>query len=222
MVKTWTRTGGMAVASLAVGLMVAASGMPANASETTAATEPNDSISEISDQLAAGISTDSEFYDTFVNSPGFHYAPAPDVDEKASTDSGSGADLASLVMAPDVWAGKCEYTGRADYPHVTNREASVHGYWVRLSGSCPSTARVTVDLQAYACSNIGCIWITQNTAEGTFASGSGTGRWATPHKACASAREIGWRGRVDVDLTGKVDPFGYQYSAQRDLMCTPA
>lgn len=27
---------------------------------------------------------------------------------------------------------------------------------------------------------------------------------------------------VDVDLTGKVDPFGYQYSPKRDLACAPA
>ena len=220
--KIWEKLGGMGVASLAAVLMVTTGAVPAKASELSPGTESNESVPVFTDPLAVGISMDSELYDTIVNSPEFHYAPAPDTAEEAVTGSGFGAVPASPVMAPDVWAGKCEYTGRADYPHVTNREASVHGYWVRLSGTCPSTARVTVDLQAYACSSIGCIWITQNTAEGTFAPGSGTGRGATPHKACASTAKIGWRGRVDVDLTGKVDPFGYQYSAERDLLCTPA
>jgi hypothetical protein len=222
MVKIWAELGGMGIASLAAVLMVTAGAVPANASEPSPATESNESASDLSDQWPEGISMDSELYDTIVNSPGFHYAPGPETDEDTGTGPGFGTDLASPVMAPDVWAGKCEYTGRADYPHVTNREASVHGYWVRLSGSCPSTARVTVDLQAYGCSSVGCIWITQNSDEGTFAPGSGTGSWATPHKACASAATVGWRGRVDVDLSGKVDPFGYQYSAERDLMCTPA
>lgn len=218
--RIWTKLRGMVVASLAAILTVTAGAMPANASEATTATEPNDSSSESSEQLAAGISKDSELYDTIVNSPGFHYAP--DADEKTATDSGSGADVASPVRAPEVWAGKREYTGRADHPHVNNRQALVHGYWVRPSGRCPSTATVTVDLQAYACSNIECIWMTQNTAKGTFAPGSGTGLWATPHKARASTATVGWRGRVDVDLTGKVDPFGYQYSDELELMCAPA
>ncbi|MFD7311960.1 hypothetical protein [Promicromonospora sp. NPDC059942] len=212
----------MGVASLAAVLMVMSGAVPASASEPSFGAEPNEPVAIFSDQVAAGISMDSELYDTIVNSPGFHYAPAPGADKQTVTGSASGADLTSPVMAPDVWAGKCEYTGRGDYPHVTNREASVHGYWVRLSGTCPSKARVTVDLQAYGCGSIGCAWITQNTAEGTFAPGSGTGRWATPHKACASTATVGWRGRVDVDLSGKVDPFGYQYSVERDLMCTPA
>jgi hypothetical protein len=33
---------------------------------------------------------------------------------------------------------------------------------------------------------------------------------------------VGWRGRVDVDLTNWSDPSGYQYSVERDLACYPA
>lgn len=58
--------------------------------------------------------------------------------------------------------------------------------------------------------------------QGTFEPGSGTGRWATPHKACVSTAVVGWRGRVDVDLSWQVDPFGYDYSQARDLSCSPA
>ena len=113
-------------------------------------------------------------------------------------------------------------TGRADYPHVTNFEASVHGYWVVLSGTCPSTAKVTVDLRAVECTPFGCVWITQDTRSGTFTPGSGTGHRATPHKACANAKKVGWRGQVDVDLTGVNDPSGFQYSPEVNLACSPA
>lgn len=120
-------------------------------------------------------------------------------------------------------AGTCTYKGVADHPHITANEASVHGYWIKKSGTCPSTAKVTVDIQALACSSVfGCTWVTQNTKSGTFLAGSGTGRWATPHHPCRNKNKVGWRGRVDVDLTNWNDPKGYDYSVEKDLACTPA
>lgn len=114
--RIWGELGGMGVASLAAVLMVMSGAVPASASEPSFGAEPNEPVAIFSDQVAAGISMDSELYDTIVNSPGFHYAPAPDADKETVTGSGSGADLTSPVMAPDVWAGKCEYTGRGTIP----------------------------------------------------------------------------------------------------------
>jgi hypothetical protein len=126
------------------------------------------------------------------------------------------------LSANRSWWG-CDYEGRANYTHVTNNEASVHGYWVQLGGTCPKTATVTVDLQALFCDMDGdCSWITQKTNSGTFTSGGGSGNWATPHKTCGGANLVAWRGQVDVDLTDFADPYGYDYGVARDLNCYPA
>lgn len=193
--------------------------MPSNASEETIKL-PALSARGIAREFPSGISEGSEAYEKFVNSPGFHFAPAPrDVDSPKET-----LFKYTVAEVSPMWtSGSCHYAGRADYPHVTKGEASVHGYRVVDSGSCPSTAKVTVTLQAWACSGIyGCIWVNQKSASGTFEPGSGTGRWATPHEPCVTTGKIGWRGRVDVDLTGQVDPLGYDYSAKVDLNCAPS
>lgn len=120
------------------------------------------------------------------------------------------------------WWG-CGWDGKTDYPHVTSGEASVHGYWVYNSGNCPSTANVTVKLHALGCSNFGCAWITQQTATAIGVTpGSGTGHWATPHKACASANTVGWRGQVGVELKDFWHPYGATDGPAKDLNCTPA
>lgn len=120
------------------------------------------------------------------------------------------------------WWG-CDYEGRADYPHLTNGEASVHGYWVKTGGTCPSTATVTANLQALYCDMSGNSgWKTQDTRSGTFTSGSGSGNWATPHKSCGGQSSVAWRGEVDVNLTDFADPLGYHYGSAKDLNCYPA
>lgn len=205
-------------ASAVLSLMLVVA-MPSNAAETTSKS-PALSDQEIAQEFPSGISEGSEAYEKFVNSLGFHFAPAPrDADSPKETLFMS----AAAEISPMWTSGSCHYGGRADYPHVTKGEASVHGYWVVDSGSCPSTAKVTVTLQAWACSSVyGCGWINQKSASGTFEPGSGTGRWAIPHEPCVTTGKIGWRGRVDVDLTGQVDPLGYDYSEQVDLNCTPS
>lgn len=143
-------------------------------------------------------------------------------DPNESAESTESTESTESVISPySSWWG-CDYEGRADYPHVTNGEASVHGYWVKTGGSCPATATVTVNLQALRCSAAGCTWVTQATDFGKFVSGSGTGKWATPHKACANSNLVGWRGEVDVNLTDFADPFGYHYGTAKDLSCSPA
>jgi hypothetical protein len=126
------------------------------------------------------------------------------------------------ISANRSWWG-CDYKGTANYTHVTNNEASVHGYWEQLGGTCPKTATVTVNLQALFCDMDGdCSWITQKTNSGTFTAGGGSGNWATPHKTCGGANLVAWRGQVDVDLTDFADPYGYDYGVARDLNCYPA
>lgn len=131
-------------------------------------------------------------------------------------------EVQSDVVSPMSSWGGCDYEGVGDYPHVTRNQASVHGYWVKTGGTCPGTAKVTVDLQALLCGMGGCSWVTQNTDSGTFQPGSGTGRWATPHKTCANTNSVGWRGEIDVDLTNWADPYGKHYSPAKNLNCSPA
>lgn len=219
--KAWTKVSGTVVTSLAAVMILVTGAIPASASTLT--TDSDESVSAIKEQLADGISTESELYEVVSSSPGFHYASAAEAPELVADDSGEGVELADPKVSPYVWWFSCNYDGRADNPHVTRNQASVHGYWVVNSGSCPSTATVTVNLQALACSSFyGCTWITQNTSSGTFTPGSGTGHWATPHKTCANTSRTGWRGQVDVNLTGVPDPYGYQYGPALDLSCSPA
>lgn len=171
---------------------------------------------------AASTSGASEISSQIASDPNARYVSVTEATEMFGFDPNENAESTEPEISPfDSWGG-CDYEGRADYPHVTNFEASVHGYWIKTGGTCPSTATVTVDLQALLCSSFGCTWVTQETDAGTFKPGSGTGRWATPHKDCASSSLVGWRGQVDVNLTDWADPYGYDYGAAKDLNCSPA
>jgi hypothetical protein len=197
------------VASVAFLLVLAASG-PAHAAPTNLTIPASD--------MSGLIASD----------PGSEYVSIAEAKREFGFDPAV-EELEPLVTPePEVtplwsWWG-CDWRGVADYPHKTNGEAAVHGYWVRDGGDCPSTGTVTAQLQALACSSLyGCTWITQSThtVKGVKP-GSGTGHWATPHKRCASSSTVGWRGRVDTALTAFYDPFGWDYGAQKDLACSPA
>lgn len=221
--RTRTALSAVLTTSLAALTLVA---LAAPAGATKPEPTPSEPVAESPLRLGGEISTDSPEYARLASSPDFHYAPATPANLRrvAATPP---LDAGLAVVAPLVWAGNCEFTGKGGNPHISTkwggRQASVHGYWVKISGTCPSTAKVTVDLQALACSSLyGCMWVTQNTDSGTYTPGSGSGKWATPHKPCANANRVGWRGRVDVDLTNVNDPSGYQYSPELDLDCSPA
>ncbi len=159
------------------------------------------------------------------NSPDFRYVSVSEAKSSFGyeAENVSASDQNSTPSLTPLWSWwGCDWRGVADYPHVTNGEASVHGYWVRDGGNCPATGTVTVELQALGCGSLGCVWITQDTrtVKGVYP-GSGTGRWATPHKTCASSRMVGWRGRVDTALTDFYDPFGWDDGPQKDLYCSP-
>jgi len=167
----------------------------------------------------------AELAEQVLNDPDMEYVTVAEAIAQYGYDPNASFE-APAVDEPSItplWSwGGCDYVGKADYPHVSSNQASVHGYWLKTGGTCPSTALVTVDLQALACTSLVCAWVTQNTAAGTYVSGSGTGKWATPHKTCANTRLVAWRGQVDVDLTDWADPYGYDYSAEIDLNCSPA
>ena len=140
-----------------------------------------------------------------------HFAPYPRV---ASLMAESG----------NITAGSCTYRQAIDDPHISSTAplaASVHGWWLRVSGTCPSQANVDVYLQGYWCDIYGCRWITVASGSSNVYAGGGAGRRATARKTCSSSKTVGWRGFVDVDLIGVSDPAGYTYSAIRNLACSP-
>jgi len=169
----------------------------------------------------------SEVSSLIANDPDMTYVSVTEAEEQFGFDPEAESVEPVTGIEPEItplwsWWG-CDWHGQADYPHVTNGEASVHGYWVRDGGDCPSTGTVTVELQALGCTSLGCTWITQETdTVSGVTPGSGTGHWATPHAHCATVNPVGWRGRVDTALTDFYDPFGWDDGPERDLNCTPA
>lgn len=157
---------------------------------------PNDSLSEPSRPSASG-----------------HFVPYP------------GGDITPLAESGNITAGSCTYRQAIDNPHISStapRATSVHGYWQRISGTCPSTANVDTYLQAYWCDRFGCRWIVVASRSGDVRPGGGSGRRVTARRTCSSSsRTVGWRGFVDVDLNGVSDPPGYTYSPPVNLACVP-
>ena len=201
------KVGLILVALLTVSLAIptAAQAEPAGPSTVTTATD----VLEISSQI--------------MNDPEARYVGVAEANEQFGYDSNENAASSEPGISPySSWWG-CDYEGSADYPHVRSNQASGHSYWAHTGGVCPTTATVTVNLQALLCSSMfGCTWVTQATDSGTFNPGSGTGKWATPHKNCANSNLVGWRGQVDVNLTDFADPPGYHYGTAKNISCSPA
>lgn len=132
-----------------------------------------------------------------------------------------GGDITPRAESGVITAGSCSYKQAIDWPHVSGGDASVHGWWLYWSGSCPSKANVDVYLQAWWCDGWGCRWITVASGSGDYYAGGGAGRRANARKTCTASTTVGWRGFVDVDLIGVSDPPGYTYSDIRNLACRP-
>jgi hypothetical protein len=160
------------------------------------AAPPNDALSEPSRPSASG-----------------HFAAYP------------GGDITPLAESGNITAGSCTYRQAIDNPHISStapRATSVHGYWKRISGTCPSTANVDTYLQAFWCDQFGCRWITVASNSGNVNPGGGAGRRITARRVCSSSsKTVGWRGFVDVDLNGVNDPAGFTYSPAVNLTCVP-
>ena len=133
-----------------------------------------------------------------------------------------GDDITTLAQSGDITAGSCTYRQAIDDPHLSSGDVSVHGWWLKIVGTCPAKAEVTVYLQAYWCDSIfGCRWITVDADAGKYYAGGGAGKRATARKTCSDVTSVGWRGYVDIDLIGVGDPSGYTYSATKNLLCSP-
>jgi hypothetical protein len=152
-----------------------------------------------------------------------HFAPYPGVAGSAGQRSGlRPTRITPLAESGNITAGSCTYKQAVDNAHLSGGETSVHGYWLKVSGTCPSTANVDAYLQAYWCDVYGCRWITVASASGDYYAGGGSGRRATARRTCAGTSTTGWRGFVDVDLNGVSDPSGYTYSPPQNLACRPS
>ncbi|OZV71920.1 hypothetical protein CA850_32800 [Micromonospora echinospora] len=121
----------------------------------------------------------------------------------------------------NIVAGSCTYRQANDDPHLSSGDASVHGFWLYIAGTCPSKANVDVYLQAFWCDPFGCGWVTVDSGSGDYAPGSGSGTRANARINCSSSTEVGWRGVTDVDLPGIADPPGMYYGTPKDLPCSP-
>lgn len=137
----------------------------------------------------------------------------------------SGGDVAPLAESGDIAAGSCIYRQAIDNPHISSTApaaASVHGWWLNTGGTCPSLATVSVALQGFWCDGLGCRWITVAPGTGDHVAGGGGGNRTTARRPCSdTARLVGWRGLVDVDLVGVVDPPGLTPSTIVNLNCVP-
>lgn len=136
----------------------------------------------------------------------------------------SGGDVTPRAESGSITAGSCTYRQAIDNPHISStapRATSVHGYWKRVSGACPSKANVDTGLQAYWCDPYGCRWIEVAFDSGDVFAGGGSGKRITARDSCSRTTVVGWRGRVDVDLIGVDDPAGFTYSGPVNLNCAP-
>lgn len=140
---------------------------------------------------------------------GSSWAPYPERTVSPMTESGV------------IIAGGCKYKQANDDPHLSSGDTSIHGWWLRGGGTCPSKANVDVYLQAYGCGPFGCQWITVDSGSGDYVPGPGSGKWANARLQCSSTAVVGWRGYTDVDLPGIIDPSGVTYSTIRNLACSP-
>ena len=125
-----------------------------------------------------------------------------------------GSDGAASAPTAQTVAGSCSYETRGDWPHRSGADVSAHGWWIYLSGSCPSQADVTVYLQQYWCDAWGCRWITRAQGAKRVYAGGGSANRANARKYCDSSEYTGWRNVVDVDLVGVSDPSDKAYIIQ--------
>jgi hypothetical protein len=140
-----------------------------------------------------------------------HFAPYP------------GGVTAEAQSGP-ITAGSCTYEQAIDDPHISSTAplaASVHGWWLKDSGTCPSKANVDVYLQGWWCDVYGCRWMTVASGSADVYAGGGSGNRVTARRTCSSSKTVGWRGQVDVDLIGVSDPSGLTDSTIKNLACEP-
>lgn len=190
----------IAMTMIAGGLLAAASIVPASAS-----------LADVPDGTPTAESSEAE-QGYFTVRPGSTSAPGPGI-------------IAPLATAnPVITAGNCKYTQELDYPHTSDGDASIHGWFNKAGGTCPK-AKVSVFLQAWWCDSAGCRWVTvarsDPDAPAVYAGGGSANRVNARITCRAGSAAVSWRGYVDVDLVSVNDPSGVRYSDQKNLNCEP-
>ena len=149
-----------------------------------------------------------------------HFTVDPSAGGPASP-ADSSYDLETSFSWP--WTD-CEHEGRADSPHKSQGQASVHGWWNALNEECPDKADVWVELWAYACGEIsgecGYVKITRSSTR-RIAPGGGRGKRATARHTCASVTSVTWIGRVDVDIPNEIDGSEKWWGPSNTISCSP-
>lgn len=187
---------GVLICAALTSLAVPASASPASPSPPPTDPPPEDPSSPAFDPAAADV----------------EWAPYP------------GGDIVSPnVVGSVITAGSCKYRQANDDPHAPRSSyASIHGWWQKAGGTCPSKANVDVYLQAYGCNPYpNCDWFTLDSGSGDYVPGPGSGKWANARHNCSSSRTVGWRGYTDVDLPGISDPSWDTVSNVENLPCVP-
>jgi hypothetical protein len=92
------------------------------------------------------------------------------------------------------------YSANGDYAHVTNNQASAHGYWDWTSAGAPvRTAYVLIALQKYNASTGQ--WVTVATASNPAqGNGSGSGRRTPVNFPCNGTAKTQWRSAVTANI----------------------
>ena len=145
-------------------------------------------------------------------SAGGHFAPYP------------GGGITPFASSGPLTSGGCTYAQRNDDPHISSTAplaASVHGWFDRISGTCPQ-ATVKVYLQGYYCTGGQCGWVTVSFSSGDVFAGGGSGNRITARRTCAGSSLTGFRGITDIDLIGISDPQVFTFSTIVNLGCVPS
>lgn len=123
-----------------------------------------------------------------------------------------------------VTIGSCTLHARTDNLHFsssTPTAMSIHGWWTKTSGTCPSKATVAVYLDAWACDGFGnCFWVNQDDKSSDVYPGGGSANRVAARKACSSSAEVGWQGYAVVTLAGE-SGSAVAYSDGEDWPCHP-
>lgn len=122
--------------------------------------------------------------------------------------------LAEQENAQEAPSATCLFDTKAENPHVSGLDVSVHGYWIDKSPGCAGIkAVVTTTLE----SNNGGGWAARAVQQRTL--GPGGARASVARTPCVPGDFTAWRAVVDVDLIGLADDPLRQTSAEVSLSC---
>jgi hypothetical protein len=110
------------------------------------------------------------------------------------------------------------YATDVDLPHVSGRDVSVHGWWVKFGGSA-RLAKVTVCLQRMGASGT---YVNFKCNSGTVRPGGGRGKRVTVRHTCSGKQgPYLWRGVAEVNIIGEADPYQLTVRDPIGIPCSP-